>query len=71
MRLAAQAKMGYYPTPPLVVSLISGILIRSSPGKIRILDPCAGEGHALKPTFRKGFCETPIFSGFPVIVRNV
>jgi len=48
MRLAAQAKMGYYPTPPLVVSLISGILIRSSPGKIRILDPCAGEGHALK-----------------------
>ena len=48
MRLAAQAKMGYYPTPPLVVSLISGILVSNHPGTIRILDPCAGEGHALK-----------------------
>lgn len=48
MRLAAQAKMGYYPTPSLVVSLISGILIRNSPGNIRVLDPCAGEGTALK-----------------------
>ena len=48
MRLAAQAKMGYYPTPPSVVSLISGILARNGPGKIRLLDPCAGEGHALK-----------------------
>jgi hypothetical protein len=48
MRLAAQAKMGYYPTPPLVVSLIAGILVRNGPGRIRLLDPCAGEGHALK-----------------------
>lgn len=48
MRLAAQAKMGYYPSPPMVVSLISGILIRSGPGRIRIFDPCAGEGHAIK-----------------------
>ena len=48
MRLAAQAKMGYYPTPSLVVSLVSGILIRNSPGNIRILDPCAGEGTAVK-----------------------
>ena len=47
MRLAAQAKMGYYPTPPMVVSLITGILVRNGPDKIRILDPCAGEGHAL------------------------
>ncbi len=47
MRLAAQAKMGYYPTPPMVVSLITGILVRDGPGKIRIFDPCAGEGHAL------------------------
>ena len=47
MKLAAQAKMGYYPTPPMVVSLITGILVRNGPGKIRIFDPCAGEGHAL------------------------
>ena len=47
MRLAAQTKMGYYPTPPIVVSLITGILVRNGPGKIRIFDPCAGEGHAL------------------------
>ena len=48
MRLAAQAKMGYYPTPVSVVSLISELLVRNSTGKIRLLDPCAGEGYALK-----------------------
>ena len=48
MRLAAQAKMGYYPTPELVVPLIGTILVRQSPGKIRVLDPCAGQGSALR-----------------------
>lgn len=48
MRLGAQAKMGYYPTPPSVASLIAGILVRNGTGKIRLIDPCAGEGHALK-----------------------
>jgi hypothetical protein len=48
MRLAAQAKMGYYPTPPSVVSLISDVLTRNGTGKIRLIDPCAGEGSALK-----------------------
>jgi 16S rRNA G966 N2-methylase RsmD len=48
MRLAAQAKMGYYPTPSSVVSLISNILVRQPLGKIRIIDPCAGQGTALK-----------------------
>ena len=48
MRLAAQAKMGYYPTPSFVVSLISNILVRQPLGKIRIIDPCAGQGTALK-----------------------
>jgi hypothetical protein len=42
MRLAAQAKMGYYPTPQLVVSLISCILLRSNPDNTKILDPSAG-----------------------------
>ncbi len=48
MRLAAQAKMGYYPTPPSVGSLVTDILIRNGKGNIRLLDPCAGEGTALK-----------------------
>ena len=48
MRLAAQAKMGYYPTPPSVVPLIKDFLIRSGKGNIRLLDPRAGEGTALK-----------------------
>ena len=48
MRLAAQAKMGYYPTPASVVSLISDVLVRDGTGNIRLLDPCAGEGHAIK-----------------------
>ena len=48
MRLAAQAKMGYYPTPSSVVSLISNILVRQPLGKIKIIDPCAGQGTALK-----------------------
>jgi len=48
MRLAAQAKMGYYPTPPQVASLIAAILTRNGKGSIRLLDPCAGEGSAIK-----------------------
>ncbi len=48
MRLAAQAKMGYYPTPQSVVSLIKNILVRNGKGNTRLLDPCTGEGTALK-----------------------
>ena len=48
MRLAAQAKMGYYPTPASVASLILDVLTRNGTGKIRLIDPCAGEGHVLK-----------------------
>ena len=48
MRLAAQAKMGYYPTPQSVISLIADILIRNGKSNIKLLDPCAGEGTALK-----------------------
>jgi len=42
MRLAAQAKMGYYPTPQPVISLIADILVRNAKGSIKLLDPCAG-----------------------------
>jgi len=47
MRLAAQAKMGYYPTPESVTTIITSYLRRQRHGLIRILDPCAGEGVAL------------------------
>ena len=54
MRLAAQAKGGYYPTPDRVVDLIAD-LIHTPNGNyyrnaetIRILDPCCGAGDALQ-----------------------
>ena len=47
MRLAAQAKMGYYPTPDRVTERIMRYLKRDRQGLIRIFDPCAGEGTAL------------------------
>ena len=48
MRLAAQAKMGYYPTPEPVTPVIAKYLKRRQQGLIRILDPCAGEGTAIR-----------------------
>ncbi len=48
MRLAAQAKCGFYPTPEAVIKIISRYLKRKREGIIRILDPCAGEGIAVK-----------------------
>lgn len=48
MRLAAQAKMGYYPTPEDVTPIIAKYLKRGREGMIRILDPCAGRGTAVK-----------------------
>ena len=54
MRLAAQAKGGYYPTPERVVDLIAD-LIHTPTGyycrdreSLRILDPCCGAGDALE-----------------------
>ena len=54
MRLAAQAKGGYYPTPDRVVDLVAE-LIHTPTGyyhrgreTIRILDPCCGAGDALQ-----------------------
>ena len=53
MRLAAQAKGGYYPTPDRVVDMV-GTLMRppygyhnASKASIRALDPCCGPGEAL------------------------
>ena len=54
MRLAAQAKGGYYPTPERVVDLIAD-LIHTPTGyyyrereSLRILDPCCGAGDAVQ-----------------------
>lgn len=47
-RIASQAKMGYYPTPPPVVEHIKSALSLSSLGPFRFLDTCCGEGEALR-----------------------
>jgi hypothetical protein len=46
-RLASQERLGYFPTPQVVVDLIKSCLGRSGDGKIRIYDPCAGTGDAV------------------------
>lgn len=48
MRLAAQAKMGYYPVNPKTLSFITSKLTVNDPTKCMILDPCCGEGRALE-----------------------
>lgn len=46
-RLASQAKMGYYPTPPEIVEHIKTGLALPGPGLYRLLDTCCGKGEAL------------------------
>ena len=52
MRLAAQSKGGFYPTPPRVVDLVAKLFYGArgrprSADTLRILDPCCGAGDAL------------------------
>lgn len=52
MRLAAQARGGFYPTPTNVVDLVAGLIhVQSSyygcRETVRILDPCCGAGEAV------------------------
>ena len=51
MRLAAQAKAGFYPTPPRVTGMITSLIQARSGARgettLRILDPCCGAGEAL------------------------
>ena len=44
MRLEAQAKAGFYPTPPEVVEIIKTWIGEKMPGPRRLLDPCCGTG---------------------------
>ena len=52
MRPAATIKMGFYPTPGSVVSRIKPFL-KFPQGKASFLDPCCGEGVALKELTEK------------------
>jgi predicted RNA methylase len=44
MRLEAQAKAGFYPTPSKVVDIIQTWIGEKTPGPRRLLDPCCGTG---------------------------
>ncbi len=44
MRLEAQAKAGFYPTPAEVVEIIQTWIGERAPGLRRLLDPCCGTG---------------------------
>ena len=44
MRLEAQAKAGFYPTPAEVVEIIQTWIGEKAPGLRRLLDPCCGTG---------------------------
>jgi SAM-dependent methyltransferase len=56
MRLEGQAKMGFYPTPPIVADQILNILdIRP---ECCVLDPCCGEGAVLADFKRRFGVET-------------
>ena len=47
-RLASQAKLGFYPTPPKTLELLCKIVKRETDnGVLHIFDPCCGEGVAL------------------------
>jgi len=47
-RLASDAKMGFYPTPSQTLDHISRYLEAKRGGGINLLDPCCGEGKALR-----------------------
>ncbi len=44
MRLEAQAKAGFYPTPPEVVEIMRTWIGEKKPGRRTLLDPCCGTG---------------------------
>lgn len=47
-RLESEAKGGYYPTPPEEMERIVKLLRTEHGAEITLIDPCAGEGDALK-----------------------
>jgi len=58
MRLAGRIKMGYYPTPISVIERIKSFIACPENQPINALDPCCGEGLALKNLTEDSNCET-------------
>ena len=57
MRLEAQAKAGFYPTPPKVVDIIKTWIGARMPGPRRLLDPCCGTGEPAAQIAAAAECE--------------
>src|SRR5215831_4543684 len=57
MRLEAQAKAGFYPTPPKVVDMIKTWIGERMPGRRRLLDPCCGTGEPAAQIAAAAGCE--------------
>lgn len=60
MRLAGQAKAGFYPTPPKVTKCIASHF-KPLDYPVRLLDPCTGEGTALT-NLLMGFSKTDLLT---------
>jgi len=48
MRLAAEAKMGFYPVNHATIDLICKSLVFDQPSNVTLFDPCCGQGLALE-----------------------
>lgn len=48
MRLAAEARMGFYPVSHATIDLICRSLVVDKPAEVTIFDPCCGQGMALE-----------------------
>ena len=57
MRLEAQAKAGFYPTPAEVVEIIQTWIGEKTPGLRRFLDPCCGTGEPASRLAAAAGCE--------------
>ncbi|HWP23114.1 MAG TPA: DUF6094 domain-containing protein [Candidatus Binatia bacterium] len=57
MRLEAQAKAGFYPTPPGVVDIIKTWFGEKTKGPRRLLDPCCGTGEPASQIARSAGCD--------------
>jgi predicted RNA methylase len=57
MRLEAQAKAGFYPSPAEVVEIIQTWIGEKAPGRRRLLDPCCGTGEPAARIAAAAGCE--------------
>jgi predicted RNA methylase len=57
MRLEAQAKAGFYPTPPKVLDIIKTWIGEKIAGPRRLLDPCCGTGEPAAQIAAAAGCE--------------